>query len=206
VLYYNIKMKRIQSWLKKQFFNWAYFNRPRWDTGITPPELTAFTESHPPGAAIDLGCGTGTNSLYLARHGWQIDGIDFSWIAILQARRRMSNAKVRANLLKGDVTRLQAYPLRSPFDLAVDIGCMHALGRLEAARDYANGLIALLRPGGHYLLYAHQAGEPGDSYPQHGLTLRWAEFLFTPALALMDYQPGTERNMGAAWYFFQKIP
>jgi SAM-dependent methyltransferase len=203
-LHYNNKMKRIQSWLKKLFFNWAYLNQPPWDSGITPPELTSFVENHPSGAAIDLGCGTGTNVLYLARHGWQVDGIDFSWLAIIQARRRLRNTKVSANLLKGDVTQLQKYPLRSPFNLAVDIGCMHALGRLEAAQNYANGLITLLKPGGHYLLYAHQAEDDGDSYPQHGLTLQWAEFLFSPALELMDYQPGTERSMGSAWYFYKK--
>lgn len=37
--------------------------RPPWDTGITPPEVVAtFAEGDlPPGPALDLGCGTGTN-------------------------------------------------------------------------------------------------------------------------------------------------
>src|SRR5881296_1344749 len=49
--------------------------RPPWDTGITPPEVERFVASHAPGRAIDLGCGTGTNAVYLARHGWSAVGV-----------------------------------------------------------------------------------------------------------------------------------
>src|SRR5437867_11299153 len=100
--------------------------RPPWDTGITPPEVERFVASHAPGRAIDLGCGTGTNAVYLARHDWTAVGVDFAGRAIAKARRRARDAGVvsRCTFYVGDVTRLDY--LTGPFDLALDIGCLHS--------------------------------------------------------------------------------
>ena len=56
-------------------FKWRYWRRQTpWDTQVTPPEVMEFIARTPPGKALDLGCGTGTNAITLARHGWQVDG------------------------------------------------------------------------------------------------------------------------------------
>src|SRR5665648_88285 len=93
---------------------WMYslmcrFGKPRWNTNITPPEVIetfgAFTE---PGTALDLGCGTGTNVIYMAQRGWQAIGIDFVALAIKGAREK-SRRKGMAHLTRfyhADVTRL----------------------------------------------------------------------------------------------------
>src|SRR2546426_628882 len=56
--------------------------RPPWDTGIVPPEVERFVASHPPGRALDLGCGTGTNVVYLADQGGTAPGGDFAGRAV----------------------------------------------------------------------------------------------------------------------------
>src|SRR5665647_363003 len=39
-----------------------------------------------PGRALDIACGEGRNSVWLARHGWRVTGVDFSAEAISKAR------------------------------------------------------------------------------------------------------------------------
>src|ERR1700694_3122552 len=51
-----------------------------WDSGMPPPELVEWVEGSralPPGRALDIGCGTGTNARYLLDHKWQVTGVDF---------------------------------------------------------------------------------------------------------------------------------
>ena len=69
---------------------------PPWDTGVTPPELVALVEGDNllPGRALDFGCGTGTNCLYLAQHGWRAVGVDFSPLAIERAKHKTRQARV----------------------------------------------------------------------------------------------------------------
>ena len=168
----------ILNWLR---FNLWYFQNPPWDTGISPPELQAFIQEHPPGRALDLGCGTGTNLVSLARAGWQVVGVDFALRAVNLARRRCSRAGVRAELRVGDVSRLDV--LSGTFDLILDIGCYHGLA-LERREAYRRGLDRLLAPGGTFLIYAHQRiagnGPVGIDASeveafQAGLRLGWRE-------------------------------
>jgi SAM-dependent methyltransferase len=178
--------------LRRLLFDLRYrFGRPRWDTGITPPELVAFVESAgTPGRALDLGCGTGTNVVYLARHGWDVVGVDFSPRAIALARTRTREASVSARFVSADVTRLP--DLGAPFDLALDMGCLHSVPAARRA-DYARGLLTRLAPGGTYLLYAFC---PPDRY---GISRAEVERLFAP-LRLDAFAEGTGRR--SAWYRF----
>ena len=63
---------------------------PRWDSGVPQPELEQLVRGRAPGRALDLGCGTGADAVYLAGHGWQTTGVDFAPEAIASARRLAS--------------------------------------------------------------------------------------------------------------------
>jgi len=171
-----------------------FFGRPRWDTGVSPPELVAYVAATPPGRALDLGCGTGTNVVHLAEHDWDAVGVDFVPRAIARAKRRARDAAVagRARFLVADVTRLP--DLGAPFDLALDMGCLHSLPR-ERRPAYARGLVERLRPGATYLLYAFC---PPDAF---GVPREDVERLFAPALRLESFEPGAGRP--SAWYRFR---
>jgi 2-polyprenyl-3-methyl-5-hydroxy-6-metoxy-1,4-benzoquinol methylase len=101
----SIKIRLCKIGCEKVIFNLWYFKKPPWDTGVSPPELIGFIATHPPGRALDLGCGTGTNVITLAQHGWQVTGVDFARKAIVMGKRKVRQAGVNADLRVGDVTK-----------------------------------------------------------------------------------------------------
>ncbi len=183
------------GWVQRLFFNFMYYRRPPWDTGISPPELLAAIQANPPGKALDLGCGTGTNVITLAKHGWQVTGVDFVPRAIALARRKTRQAGVRADLRVGDVTRLEA--LDGPFDLILDMGCFHSLDKI-GRKSYLHNIQRWLAPSGIYLLYAFFAPAI-NAYP--GIDQADVQAL-TSQLKLESRQDGSDRGWGrpSAWF------
>lgn len=147
---------------RRLFFELAYLvGFKPWDSGIPPPELVELVEGPnalPPGRAIDLGCGTGTNCKYMLEHGWDVTGVDYVARAIAAAKRKAPEAK----LLFGDVTRLAEIGIAGPFDLMLDLGCFHSIP--EDRRDaYTREAAGIARAGGTLLMFAF--GEKGRGTP-----------------------------------------
>jgi len=172
-----------------------------WDTGVTPPEVVELIERGDlaPGRALDLGCGTGTNCIYLARHGWAAVGVDFSAPAIRRARRKARQAGVACQFHRAGVTDLAF--LDGPFDLALDIGCLHSVPQ-ERRERYAAGLARLVRPGGIYMLYAFT---PRPERTTRGLAPEEVRRLFAPAFTV-ERQEGGDDPTGprSAWYWLRR--
>ncbi len=143
------------SW-RRILYNLMYrFGAPRWDTNITPPEVVAVIEGAPAvpaGRALDLGCGTGTNVIYLAHHGWEAVGVDFSPVAIQQARQKAKDTK-GTTFVEGDVSQLSRLGIGGPFDFVLDIGCFHGLP-VHSRQDYAREVARVTRPGGLFIIWA----------------------------------------------------
>jgi len=185
--------------LRRLSYALMYFRRPPWDTGISPPELMEHIAGHSAGRALDLGCGTGTNALTLARHGWQVTGVDFIPAAIQQARRKAGAAGLPVDFRLDDVTRLDG--ISGPFDLALDMGCFHSLDR-TGRPAYLNNLERLLAPGGTFLLYAFL--QAGNEAGKRGLTE--AEIMaIANRLDLVNRVNSTERGrIPSAWLTWRK--
>ena len=93
-----------------------------------------------PGLALDIGCGTGDSSIYLAQHGWQVIGVDYVSKPLAKARAKAEANRVSVEFVEADVTRLSATGIGAGFDLVVDNGCLHGMSGRGPGR---------LRPGGH---------------------------------------------------------
>lgn len=138
-----------------------------WDDELPPPEVRDLAHDLAPGRAIDLGCGFGRAAIYLARYGWQVDGVDFIETAIAEARRRADEARV-ADLARFHVASAADLGfLRPPYDLALDVGCMHSFPP-PALLAYRRELVRLLRPGGRYVLFARLRNDDDEDSEQDG--------------------------------------
>lgn len=88
----------------------------------------------PRGRALDVGTGNGRNAYYLADHGYQVDGVDFSETALSQARQERSTQEWDINWIHSDI---------SQFDLEsreYDVILVSFYPTLEVIRHLKDGL------------------------------------------------------------------
>lgn len=109
-----------------------YRERPPWDTGRVSAELVRRLGQFPipRGRAVELGCGTGTNAVWLAQQGFDVTAIDMAPTAIAQAEAKAKAAAVAVRFVMADATDLPEHG--PPFDFFFDRGCYHAVRRGNA--------------------------------------------------------------------------
>ena len=100
-----------------------------------------------PGRAIDLGCGLGQNSIWLAHNGWEVTGLDIAANAIDGARAAAAQAGVEAVFAQAD---LQAWTPDRSYDLVVSTYALPARGPGRTSALAA--AVAALAPGGTLLV------------------------------------------------------
>lgn len=184
--------------LQRLFFQWRYLRgQTPWDTHVTPPEVVQFiaTEKFVRGRALDLGCGTGTNAIYLAQHGFETIGVDFIARAIEQARAQARAAQVNVEFRVADVLNPGAFA--APFDFILDIGCFHNLDARAQTR-YVENLRAWTLPGSFVMIYAFFPYTRG--WRHTGITRADMEKLFARAFVLAQYTDDGK----SAWYTWRR--
>jgi len=141
------------SWRRIVFDALYRLGRPIWDIPV-PEEIHAVAEGPealPPGKVLDLGCGTSGNVTYLAQHGWDALGVDFSAAAIKKAEKS-AGGLAGATFVQGDVTKLTEQGITGPFDLVIDNGCYHSLSAADKTA-YIREVAAVMKPGAQLLMW-----------------------------------------------------
>src|SRR5215510_6728110 len=135
-----------------------------WDTGQPSSELLRILsqDTIQPCRALEIGCGTGTNCVWLAQQGFEVTGIDLAPLAVERADKRADAAGVKVRFVVGDVLHLPE--LDGPFGFFFDRGCYHAVRR-NAPEQYAPAVARHLASGGRGLILAGNAREPHDPGP-----------------------------------------
>jgi 2-polyprenyl-3-methyl-5-hydroxy-6-metoxy-1,4-benzoquinol methylase len=103
------------------------------------------------GTVLDAGCGAGHNSIYLARQGYTVVGMDISSNAIERAKHKASEKGVAVEFIQANIVEFAGYDNR--FETVIDIGCFHSLDE-EDYTNYSNSLHRACRPGAMVYLRA----------------------------------------------------
>jgi SAM-dependent methyltransferase len=132
-----------------------------------------------PGRALDLACGEGRNSVWLASQGWRVVGVDYSSVGLAKARQLAADRSVDVTWIEDDVVTWM--PPQGAFDLVLVL-YLHLPA--EQRRQVMAHASSALAPGGVLLVIGHDTTNLNEGWggPQE------AAVLFTPEEVVADLQ------------------
>lgn len=167
-------------------------------------EGTADTPALPPRSALEVGCGTGDCSIYLAQHGWKVTAVDFVARPLERARAKAGAAGAAVDFVQADVTQLSRTGIGSNFELIVDNGCLHNMSD-DDREAYVQEISAAAAPDARLLIVAFV---PGGRVGVRGIDHTEMERRFAPTWTMLS--AGDERELDRAektparYYLFQR--
>ena len=131
-----------------------------WDIGKPDFNLieTVTARAIGPCKALDIGCGTGDNSIWLAQQNFQVVGVDISETAIQKAGDKAAQAQVSSTFRVIDF--LTGNIAGGPFGFIFDRGCFHTVNSAEERQAFAAKVAAHLGKDGLWLSLVGSADEP----------------------------------------------
>jgi len=139
----------------QDYWNQRYAEKDRIWSGRPNTALIDSVQELPPGSALDLGCGEGADSIWLAEQGWTVTGVDVSTTAIERAQAAAAGRSLHITWVTAD---LGSWEPDGAFDL-VSACFLHSrvpFARTEVLRRTA----AHVAPGGHLLVVGHLEPPP----------------------------------------------
>lgn len=131
-----------------------------WDHGTPDSNLIDMVMQRPISKckALDIGCGTGDNAIWLAQQHFDVTGCDISQTAIEKAQEKATLSNINCSFIVADFmnTRITG----SPFGFVFDRGCLHSVDTFEERRRFAENVTFHMAEGGLWLTLAGNADEP----------------------------------------------
>lgn len=116
------------------------------------------------GRTLEVGSGTGTNSIWLAERGFDVLGVDVSPLAVEKARAKIKSFDLPCRFATLDF--LVAPPANDRFHFVFDRGCFHVFDESEERSRFAECVATALEPGGLWLsLMGSTEGPPREVGP-----------------------------------------
>ena len=138
---------RRKTFMSQPFWEKAYADlaTPAIRGGEPSQEICDIASQLPSASKVlDLGCGEGRNTLFLAEFGFRVTAVDISETGIhkLNVLARERNLEIRS-----EVADMRTYQFTDLFDLIVSHGCLHLVER-ESWRQLIPRFKAHTNPGG----------------------------------------------------------
>jgi SAM-dependent methyltransferase len=152
-----------------------------------------------PGAALEIGAGTGTNAIWMAERGFDVVGVDVSPLAVEKARAKVGVRPLPCRFEALDF--LAGTPAGGPFEFVFDRGCFHMFDEAEERERFAARVAAALAPGGLWLSMigsteggAREVGPPRRSAREVAVAIE-------PVLEIVELRSAEFHLHGAkAWF------
>jgi len=130
-----------------------------WDHGTPDVNLIDMVTMKPipKCKALDIGCGTGNNSIWLAQNQFEVTGCDISSTAIEKARKKASMSDVNCTFLVADF--LNNRIPGAPFGFVFDRGCLHSVDDEKERKRFAENVACHLDEGGLWMTMTGNADE-----------------------------------------------
>ena len=103
----------------------VYKTTPPWDVGVPQPAFVELVKAGElnSGSVLDVGCGTGENAFYLAGNGFSVTGVDLTRRAIIAAKAKSVERKLKVDFRIGNALSLDFKD--GVFDNVIDSGLFH---------------------------------------------------------------------------------
>jgi SAM-dependent methyltransferase len=173
-----------------------------WDIGVAQPAFEALADAgRIETPVVDVGCGTGENSLMLAARGLEVHGVDWAPTAVAQASAKAADRNLAATFEVGDALDLSHLGTER-FATAIDSGLFHVFEPDEAVR-YAASVHGVVRAGGRFYVLCFSDREPDWGGPyrisQQQLQTAFADGWHLDSVEPSTFVSGTPRGEVAAW-------
>src|SRR5688572_8627404 len=183
--------------LQKKFMERVYEKATRpsdllWHSEEPSPFLKkAIDGRNQPGRALDLGCGAGVFSVYMAKAGYQVTGLDFIPKALDLAKALASENTVDVNWVQAD---LLSWNPDMKFDIILDSGCLHTISDSKGFKKKINQWLA---PDGDFILWHFGRRNFFDWRPVGPIRRSQEDLkkLFEPELVLREYEARIQDNV-----------
>lgn len=147
-----------------------------WELGKPRPILVEFIEKGliKKGAALDLCCGAGTNTVYLAKNGFEVSGIDISPTAVDMATKKAQKANAKVTF---SVQNFVELPFKdAQFAFVFDMGCFHHV-EPENREKFIRGVHRVLKDDGLYMLtcFSYRNGPAWNHFTKKQLLSLFSE-------------------------------
>ena len=161
------------------------------------------------GNILDVGCGAGHNSIFLASKGYSVIGVDISSNAIQRAQIKANEKHILVEFIQADIRNIDGYD--SKFDTMIDIGCFHSID-YDDQPMYADTLYRASRKGAViYLRAFSDANMKKEGYNGPAVSEKQIKSIFSENWTIHDLKHQeieiviSENEKHRIWAWFAEI-